>query len=412
MRRRRGPNSARRRRLRALAKLLALVLLLAPCLYVALKTRPTVRGNPVELASMDQTARADDDGFGGSRVDLTVEIEGAVAATVGNDTAEEEASAAVQQEAEPNPQRRQIADVFQECLPAKIAEERGQYLIRSSRPKGISAKEFQSVERCWRRRRRSEPLYPASDLPPLGDIGVRLSDGEVSDLVFVHGQNLGRLGQAIRGGEGKTLTDLVQEAGQFTGLPANATEALGGQRRRDCAVVASGGSLLNQNLGKEIDSHEVVIRINQAPTAKTSVGARTTIRLVNNLWTQTYAKANLAARRARSGTPLEQNATMYITRPRAEDYLKLVRRLSSQQRNDVGVRLVSSRVVSIVRDRILGPYRDLMERRGEDELTAALLEGRDTPSSGLVAVILMIQLCQEVTAYGFSGINDGRSYRE
>ena len=92
--------------------------------------------------------------------------------------------------------------------------------------------------------------------------------------------------------------------------------------------------------------------------------------------------------------------------------MKLVRRLSSQQRNDVGVRLVSSRVVSIVRDRILGPYRDLMERRGEDELTVALLEGRDTPSSGLVAVILMIQLCQEVTVYGFSGINDGRSYRE
>ncbi len=45
----------------------------------------------------------------------------------------------------------------------------------------------------------------------------------------------------------------------------------------------------------------------------------------------------------------------------------------------------------MVRDRLLAPYRkQLEERMDEDELAVALLEGRDTPSSGLVAVFLMM----------------------
>ena len=171
---------------------------------------------------------------------------------------------------------------------------------------------------------------------------------------------------------------------------------------------------MGASLGRKIDEHEIVVRINQAPTAssKTTVGSKTSIRLINNLWTKSYAKSDLKRKAVETGTsstPVETNLTIYVTRPNADDYMKLLRH-SQQFRRDVDLRIVSSRVVSIVRDRLLAPYREKLERAGEDEFRAALLEGRDTPSSGLVAVFLMLQLCGKVTAYGFSGINDGSKY--
>lgn len=50
-----------------------------------------------------------------------------------------------------------------------------------------------------------------------------------------------------------------------------------------CAVVGSSGHLLNSTLGKEIESHDVVIRINAAPTGEFSkdVGSRTDVRFIN-----------------------------------------------------------------------------------------------------------------------------------
>ena len=276
----------------------------------------------------------------------------------------------------------------------------------------MSKRDFQLVERCWRRRRQREGVYPASRLPSLAGLGVRLSDDELNNLVFLHHENIDRLGSAITNSAGKTLKDLISEekAGAFSFLPANASEALRGQRHADCAVLASGGGLQGASLGRQIDKHDFIVRINQAPTtnSKTNVGSKTSLRLINNLWTQTYAKANLKrSEKGASGTPLETNVTVYVTRPSADDYMKLVRR-SRQSRRNVGIRLVSSRVVSLVRDGILTPFRDRMAEVGADELTVALLEGRNTPSSGLVAVFMMIQLCDRVTVYGFSGFNDGK----
>ena len=74
--------------------------------------------------------------------------------------------------------------------------------------------------------------------------------------------------------------------------------------------------------------------------------------------------------------------------------------------------------MTAVRNSYVAPYRerlaDLAEARaGQDvaaRVTTALLEGRDTPSSGLVGVFVLLQLCDRVTAYGFSGMNDGSKY--
>lgn len=51
-----------------------------------------------------------------------------------------------------------------------------------------------------------------------------------------------------------------------------------------CAVIASSGALRNSNLGSFIDSHEVVLRFNHAPTRgfERDVGRKTTVRVLNS----------------------------------------------------------------------------------------------------------------------------------
>ena len=55
---------------------------------------------------------------------------------------------------------------------------------------------------------------------------------------------------------------------------------------KSCAVVGNSGMLAYGQNGKEIDSHDVVIRFNGAPTKglENRVGTRTSFRLVNSKW--------------------------------------------------------------------------------------------------------------------------------
>ena len=62
-----------------------------------------------------------------------------------------------------------------------------------------------------------------------------------------------------------------------------------------CAVVGNSGTLTFSGLGRHIDSHEIVLRLNQGPTHTkdvsyvTDVGNRTDYRLLNKKWTQVSA---------------------------------------------------------------------------------------------------------------------------
>ncbi|KAI1278409.1 Beta-galactoside alpha-2,6-sialyltransferase 2 [Halotydeus destructor] len=54
--------------------------------------------------------------------------------------------------------------------------------------------------------------------------------------------------------------------------------------QRTCALVTSAGSLKGAKLGPEIDSHDLIVRFNNAPTEgfEEDVGARTTVRILNS----------------------------------------------------------------------------------------------------------------------------------
>ncbi|CDQ74433.1 unnamed protein product [Oncorhynchus mykiss] len=69
-------------------------------------------------------------------------------------------------------------------------------------------------------------------------------------------------------------------------VPPRPLEQLWGQgsKFKSCAVVTSAGAILNSSLGREIDSHEAVLRFNAAPTEgyENDVGNKTTIRIINS----------------------------------------------------------------------------------------------------------------------------------
>lgn len=55
-----------------------------------------------------------------------------------------------------------------------------------------------------------------------------------------------------------------------------------------CALVGNSGALRAATLGPAIDTHQAVLRLNQAPVSgyQSIVGARTTFRILNNKWVE------------------------------------------------------------------------------------------------------------------------------
>jgi hypothetical protein len=91
-------------------------------------------------------------------------------------------------------------------------------------------------------------------------------------------------------------------AGSFRGisgrlLPSSPRALMGGNSFKSCAVVGNSGNLLLAQYGKEIDGHSVVFRVNQAPTRNYArhTGTKTNYRLLNALWSASYAQGRRCA---------------------------------------------------------------------------------------------------------------------
>lgn len=108
---------------------------------------------------------------------------------------------------------------------------------------------------------------------------------ELFELDHMVKQNLSQSGLVLRG-KGQLanfVTELspAQRVELKRGLPPY--DPLESRFWDSCAVVGSSSSLLIQELGEEIDSHEIVIRFNGAPTYgyEKQVGKKTSIRISN-----------------------------------------------------------------------------------------------------------------------------------
>lgn len=160
-----------------------------------------------------------------------------------------------------------------------------------------------------------------------------------------------------------------------------------------CAMVGNGGALLKTQLGSNIDMHSMVLRLNQAPTKgfHKFVGSRTTFRLLNKKWVHYY---NNASNQAANIEDHPINATLLTTRSSPRASQKLAETLSAL-RPDIQVLLVAAHVVS-QSQQLLSTFRAQAGDLGMKH------KGGSSPSSGLVAIYLLLRMCSKVTAYGMA----------
>ena len=205
-----------------------------------------------------------------------------------------------------------------------------------------------------------------------------------------------------------------------------------------CAVVGNSGSLLRPpRLNNDIDEHEVVIRLNAAPTSGRygqRVGRKTTLRFLNAARAKTYLVggcsktmpcdegSTLVATRGMPFAPSKviTNAHLSIVRGRRldlgegeeeEENLQRQKRkaameaqvlkMSEPERERLSVAQPPSNSMGAVK-RVMKAYKSAyVEKCGEDD-AKRLFKGPDTPSTGFMAVIFALHMCSEtVSVYGF-----------
>ncbi|XRB19548.1 glycosyltransferase family 29 protein [Pseudoscourfieldia marina] len=249
--------------------------------------------------------------------------------------------------------------------------------------------------RQWRRRRLQET--GSANVGPSHDSrkneALRTSS-HFTGSVYVHHKNAAEFGSSV-----------LKASKPF--LPPDAESANRGLRHRSCAVVGSSGILTRSLFGEEIDAHDAVYRVNQAPTRGNCAlyaGARSTVRVLNAHWLHRYARGGTS-----KDLPLERNVTIVVSRYDAKLVSALQNRILALQRTDVSMRIVSRRVFSAL-SRVLLLFRKSLEEAG---LYLGGAGGR-VPSTGVLTAYLAMHMCANVSLYGFglTSARDAALYQE
>ena len=172
-----------------------------------------------------------------------------------------------------------------------------------------------------------------------------------------------------------------------------------------CAVVGNAGILKKHRFGSIIDKHDAVFRLNQAPVKgyEKLVGSRTTYRVLNNKWAVVYYEDNVPSTDVPGGTKQlarylinqeVKNTTFIVTRSDSKTFESLAS-TQMRRRPDMATWYLSPQIIKGSR-RVLQAFG----KTASDDSTSVGAE--ITPSSGLVASYLALQMCGAVSLYGFA----------
>ncbi|XP_017265767.1 beta-galactoside alpha-2,6-sialyltransferase 2 [Kryptolebias marmoratus] len=181
-------------------------------------------------------------------------------------------------------------------------------------------------------------------------------------------------------------------------VPSLPLENLSGQQEKSsfksCAVVTSAGAMLRSGLGKEIDSHDAVLRFNSAPTEgyERDVGNKTSIRIINSqiLANPTY-QFNTSS--------IYKNVTLVAWDP--APYSVNLHKWYTSPDYDLFGPYVDHRKVHpdqpfyILHPSYVWKLWDLIQSNTQENIQP------NPPSSGFIGILQMMALCEQVHVYEY-----------
>ena len=168
-----------------------------------------------------------------------------------------------------------------------------------------------------------------------------------------------------------------------------------------CALVGSSGNMNGKRQGTEIDAHDTVMRINNAPvTAEYApdVGAKTTVRVLNKKWSQVYGHSRPDLLKMDSSG----EAVMVVgTRVDVRDFAALARG-AAKLSGEAGAGTRYSALY--MNPKAVRQGWDLLSalRTALGEATGREYPGRNAITTGALGLFLLLRGCDSIDAYGFS----------
>ncbi|XP_058030692.1 CMP-N-acetylneuraminate-beta-galactosamide-alpha-2,3-sialyltransferase 1 [Ahaetulla prasina] len=185
----------------------------------------------------------------------------------------------------------------------------------------------------------------------------------------------------------KTMNETVQELFNF--IPGDWEHFLdrSSSRCRRCAVIGNSGNLRQSHYGQEIDAHDLVFRMNKAPTKgfESDVGSKTTHHFV---YPESYRE-------------LEETVSMILIPFKILDLRWVISALTNGTINHTYIPV--PRKIKANKDKIMVYHPSFIKYVYDNWLQH---HGR-YPSTGFLSIIFALHLCDEVDLYGFGADSKG-----